>query len=154
MHLNITLTDVQVSLRDYPLPLLYIPSRTADDASPSVVFDSNLVIAEEMGPSQSVDWIPCPVVGLDDGLARNSLFVVHVPKTFMPVKTYARPLVSVLTDQTTAFAWGVSYSPAIQDVVRVLESLTPETRDPSPHIGFWDKVRTSLVIEGPDLQAS
>ncbi|KAH0839883.1 hypothetical protein J3R83DRAFT_834 [Lanmaoa asiatica] len=141
MHLNISLTAVQVSLRDYPLPLLYIPSRTGGSGSSSLIFDSNLVIAEEMGCSQSVDWIPCPVDGLKDGFAHNHPFVVRVPKTLMPVKTYARPLVSVLSDQTTAFAWGISYSPAIHDVVRVLDSLTPETRDPSPHIGFWDKLR-------------
>ena len=143
MHLNITLTAAQVSVRDYPLPLLYIPPRASDGASPSVIFDSNLVIAEEMGPSQSVDWISCPVDGLEDGFAHNRPFVVRVSKTLMPVKTYAQPLVSVLTDQTTAFAWGVSYSPAIQDIVRALDSLTPETRDPSPHLGFWDKVRIS-----------
>ncbi|KAF8556963.1 hypothetical protein OG21DRAFT_1435884 [Imleria badia] len=141
MHLNISLTAVQVALRDYPLPLLYIPSRSGDRGSPSLVFDSNLVIAEEMGPPQSVNWIPCPVDGFEDGFAHIHPLVLCVPKTIMPVKTYARPLISVLTDQTTAFAWGVSYSPAIQDLVRVLDSLTPETRDPSPHIGFWDKLR-------------
>lgn len=144
MHLNITLAAVQVSLRDYPLPLLYIPPRT-DTASPAVVFDSNLVIAEEMGSSQSVDWIPCHVDGLEDGVVP---FVVRVPKTLMPVKTYARPLVSVLAEQTTAFAWGVSYSPAIQDVIRIIDSLTPETRDPSPHLGFWDKVRIMFLVIG------
>ena len=152
MHLNITLTAVQVSLRDYPLPLLYIPSRSSDPGSPSLVFDSNLVIAEEMGPDQSVDWVPCPVDGPEDVFAHSHPLVLRVPKILMPVKTYARPLVSVLTDQTTAFAWGTSYSPAIQDVVRFLDSLTPETRDPSPHIGFWDKVRISLVIGWPDLR--
>ncbi|KAF8138424.1 golgi-body localization protein domain-containing protein [Boletus edulis] len=141
MHLSISLTAVQVSLRDYPLPLLYIPSRSGDHGSASLVFDSNLVIAEEMGPPQSVDWISCPLHGLEDGFAHIHPVVIRVPKTLMPVKTYARPLISVLTNQTTAFAWGVSYSSAIQDVVRVLDSLTPETRDPSPHIGFWDKLR-------------
>lgn len=144
MHLNISVTAAQVALRDYPLPLLYIPSRSGDRGSPSLVFDSNLVIAEEIGPPQSVDWIPCPVDGLEDRFVHIHPLVLRVPKTLMPVKTYARPLISVLTDQTTSFAWGVSYSPAIQDVVRVLDSLTPETRDPSPHIGFWDKVRISV----------
>ncbi|KIL00625.1 hypothetical protein PAXRUDRAFT_821523 [Paxillus rubicundulus Ve08.2h10] len=139
MHLNICLGSLQVTLRDYPLPLLYIPPRARDSCSPSLLFDSNLVIAEEMGPPQSVEWIPCPIVGLEEGY--STPFLIQVPKTIMPVKTYARPLVSVLADQTTAFSWGVSYSPAIQDVVRVLESLTPETRDSSPHIGFWDKLR-------------
>lgn len=146
MHLNISLTAAQVSLRDYPLPLLYIPSRSSDSGSPSLVFDSDLVIAEEMGPPQSVDWIPCFVDCLEGGSAQSHPLVLRVPKTLMPMKTYARPLVSVLTDQTTAFTWSVSYSPAIQDVVRVLESLTPETRDPSPHIGFWDKVRIPFAI--------
>ncbi|KAF8845847.1 hypothetical protein BDN67DRAFT_961498 [Paxillus ammoniavirescens] len=139
MHLNICLGSLQVTLRDYPLPLLYIPPRTRDSGSPSLLFDSNLVIAEEMGPPQSVEWIPCPIVGLTESYSTPLL--IQVPKTIMPVKTYARPLVSVLADQTTAFSWGVSYSPAIQDVVRVLESLTPEARDSSPHIGFWDKLR-------------
>ena len=140
MHLNISLTAVQVALRDYPLPLLYIPARSDDHGSPSLIFDSDLVIAEEMGPPQSVDWIPCTVDDAEDGFAHVHPLVLRIPKTLMPVKTYARPLISVLTDKTTAFTWGVSYSPAIQDVVRVLDSLTPETRDPSPHIGFWDKV--------------
>ncbi|KAF9247308.1 golgi-body localization protein domain-containing protein [Melanogaster broomeanus] len=139
MHLNISLASLQVTLRDYPLPLLYIPPRAS--GSPSLLFDSNLVVAEEMGPPQSVEWIPCPIVGLEENHVAHSPILIHVPKTIMPVKTYARPLVSVLADQTTAFAWGVSYSPAIQDIVRVLESFTPETRDSSPHIGFWDKLR-------------
>ena len=146
MHLNISLTAAQVSLCDYPLPLLYIPSRSSDSGSPSLVFDSDLVIAEEMGPPQSVDWIPCFVDCLEGGLAQSHPLVLHVPKTLTLVKTYARPLVSVLTDQTTAFTWGVSYSPAIQDVVRVLESLTPETRDPSSHIGFWDEVGITFAV--------
>ncbi|KAF9226562.1 hypothetical protein BS17DRAFT_728145 [Gyrodon lividus] len=140
MHLNISLASLQVALRDYPLPLLYIPPRS-DSGSPSLLFDSDLVVAEEMGPPQSVEWIPCSIVSLEEGYVHSTPILIHVPKTIMPMKTYARPLVSVLANQTTAFAWGVSYSPAIQDVVRVLESLTPESRDSSPHVGFWDKLR-------------
>ncbi|KIJ70055.1 hypothetical protein HYDPIDRAFT_121417 [Hydnomerulius pinastri MD-312] len=141
MHLNISLASVQISLRDYPLPLLYIPPRAAGHGSPSLLFDSDLVVAEEMGPPASVEWIPCLIGDTEESYAPSAPLTIHIPKTIMPVKTYARPSVSVLADQTTAFAWGVSYSPAIQDIVRVLESLTPETRDPSPHVGFWDKLR-------------
>lgn len=141
LHLSFALESLQSSLRDYPLPLLYIPPVTGDDGLHSLLFDSDLVIAEEMGPVSSVEWVSCPCRDPDEIAADELTMLIQVPKTLMPVKTYARPSIQVSTDDPVAFSWGVSYSPAMQDVVRVLESLTPEPRDPSPPLGFWDKVR-------------
>lgn len=140
MHITCTLKSLQVSLRDYPLPLLYIPPVPAGDSSDAFLFDSDLVIAEEMGPPSSIEWVPCSFNNCD-GSSGDVSMLIYVPKTLMPLKTYARPCLQVLAQSPTACAWGVSYNPALQDVVRVLESLTSEARDPSPSIGFWDKVR-------------
>ncbi|KAL4076077.1 golgi-body localization protein domain-containing protein [Scleroderma citrinum] len=148
LHLAFALKSLQVSLRDYPLPLLCIPPAAAGDGSHSLVFDSDLVVAEEMGPVSSVEWVPCPCYNPDEIAANQITMLIKVPKTLMPVKTYARPSIQVSSNDPVAFAWGVSYSPAIQDVVRMLESLTPEPRDPSPSIGFWDK---NLSLD-PDRQ--
>lgn len=60
MHLTLALASLQVSLRDYPLPLLYIPPLSTGDDSGTFLFDSDLVIAEELGPESSVEWVPCP----------------------------------------------------------------------------------------------
>jgi len=139
VHLAFSLTSLQVSLRDYPLPLLHIPFHSENTELPVLRFSSDLVIAEDMGPSQSVEWIPCSIGGIQGGFAQSKPLVVDLPKTIMPVKTYANPVVHVMTNGVTGFGWGASYSAATQDVVRVLESLTSEPRDPSPSIGFWDK---------------
>jgi hypothetical protein len=153
MRLNFSLTSLQVTLRDYPLPLLYIPFHSENKELPVLRLISDLVIAEDMGTSQSVEWIPCSIGGVQGGFAQSRPLVVELPKTIMPVKTYANPTVHVMTDGVTGFGWGVSYSATTQDLVRVLESLTSEPRDPSPSLGFWDKAcptnfLSSLVMGG------
>ncbi|KAG1855096.1 hypothetical protein C8R48DRAFT_776498 [Suillus tomentosus] len=141
MHLDVSLRSLQVTLRDYPLPLLHIPFHSEGKDLPVLRFISDLVIAEDMGPSQSVEWISCTIGGAQGGFVPSSPLIIEIPKTIMPVKTYANPTVKVMTDGVTIFGWGASYSATTQDLVRILESLTSETRDPSPSIGFWDKAR-------------
>ncbi|KAG2042334.1 golgi-body localization protein domain-containing protein [Suillus americanus] len=141
MHLDVSSTSLRVTLRDYPLPLLHIPFHSEGKDLPVLRFISDLIISEDMGPSQSVEWIACTIGGAQGGFVPSSPLIIKIPKTIMPVKTYANPTVKVMTDGVTAFGWGVSYSATTQDLVRVLESLTSETRDLSPSIGFWDKAR-------------
>ncbi|KZT12507.1 uncharacterized protein LAESUDRAFT_638973 [Laetiporus sulphureus 93-53] len=140
LHINFTLASLRFTYREYPLPLLCVPRCTADDSA-ALVFDSDLVIAEEMGSDASVEWFPSEIVEVNSGVHGASPLFIHVPKTIMPVKTYALPTLRVLTDNTTDFAWGVSYGPATQDLMRVIDTLSHAPRDPSPPIGFWDKLR-------------
>jgi hypothetical protein len=139
MHVKLNLSSLRVTLRDYPLPLINIPPH-ADKNTAAAEFETDLVIAEEMGTDMSVDWIDCPVVEPCHGIYGVAPLSISVPKTIMPVKTYASPVVRFLTNDVTIFSWGVSYGPATQDLMRVAESLSCSSRDSSPSIGFWDKV--------------
>ena len=139
MHLNISLGSLRVSIRDYPLPLLSI-EENPKNCVVAFDLDTDLVIAEEMGTTRSIDRIECPVVGLDGDIKGTKAMTVHVPKTMMPVKTYACPIIHVATEQVTSFTWGNSYGASTQDVTRIIETLTHPPPDPSPVIGFWDKV--------------
>ena len=105
-----------------------------------------LVVAEEMGTDLSVDWIDCPVVESHYGVRGASEMSILVPKTIMPVKTYANPVVRVTTNATTVLSWSVSYTAAIQDLMKVIETLSSSPRDPSPVVGFWDKVGGFTVL--------
>ncbi|KZT20386.1 hypothetical protein NEOLEDRAFT_1122781 [Neolentinus lepideus HHB14362 ss-1] len=140
LHINLSLASLRVALRDYPLPLLNIPKDEGRDAA-VFAFQTDLVIAEEIGTPRSVDWFECGVLRAHYGTVGASSFVLCVPKTIMPVKTYANPVVRVTTDGVTDFTWGVSYQAATQDIMRVIDNLTSAPRDSSPAIGFWDKMR-------------
>ena len=146
MHLNFSVSSVRLSSREYPLPLFNVPVHSKIGEA-GLIFDSDVVIAEEMGTEESVEWVDCAIVRPHSGLHGASPLYVAVPKTIMPVKTYAHPHIRVNTDDVTDFAWGVSYGPVTQDVMRVVDTLSHAPRDSSPAIGFWDKVRTSSLSE-------
>lgn len=137
LHLTWTADSFLVTLRDYPLPLIEVAEGPA-----SWSLTTNLVVAEEDGPDTSVDWFPCNIPPPGPPAARA--LELSIPKTIMPVKTYACPEIRIQTPHITDFCWGVSYTPAIQDVMRVLDTLSSAPRDPSPPVGFWDKLRLIL----------
>ncbi|KAG9096705.1 hypothetical protein FRC06_008417 [Ceratobasidium sp. 370] len=142
LSLRWEMRSAAATLRDYPLPLLQI--RANPDQLPTWTASTDLVIAEEIGPSDSVEWLRSVVVPDGLGLANQPGFSLLVPKTGMPVKTYANPVVHVTSSSPTNISWGVSYQPCVSDVMRILESLTHPSRDPSSPLGFWDKIRMSL----------
>ena len=139
LHIHLTLSALHTTLRDYPLPLVSIPA-PRDGTKTAFEFDTDLVIAEELGTDQSVDWVECPLIMLNQGAQGVMPFSLSVPKAIMPVKSYANPIIKATTDRATMFTWGVSYGPAIQDLMRIIDTLTTASQDESPPIGFWDKV--------------
>ncbi|KAF8663414.1 hypothetical protein AX16_000986 [Volvariella volvacea WC 439] len=150
MHLALTVSSLRVALRDYPLPLFAVPPHQDTDL-PSLQLTTDFVIAEEMGTEQSVEWFDVVVLDPDDGTPGVAPLHFFVPKTILPVKMYANPDLQITSEGITSFSWGVSYGPAIQDLMRVIEGLSSPPRDPSPVVGFWDKMR--LVLHG-SLRAS
>ncbi|KAH9943489.1 golgi-body localization protein domain-containing protein [Epithele typhae] len=143
MHINFTVSSLRLTFREYPLPLLHIPP-SVKGSQPALDFDSDLVIAEEMGDKASVQWVKCEIIKAHSGIHGAAPLAVKIPKTIMPVKTYARPIIRVMTDRVTDFSWGVSYQAATQDMMRVLDTLSHAPRDSSPAVGFWDKLRLIL----------
>ncbi|KAL5488078.1 FMP27 [Sanghuangporus weigelae] len=142
-HLHMTMGSTCVTLRDYPLPLLNIVQDSPSKVEAWMV-DTDFVIAEEVGREASVVWRECPVVREGSNGVGSKPLTLSVSKTTMPIKTYANPTVNVLTSQLTEFCWCNSYAPALQDAMRVLDTLTTPPPDPSPHLGFWDKIRLAI----------
>ncbi|TCD68203.1 hypothetical protein EIP91_011375 [Steccherinum ochraceum] len=141
MHLDLSVSSFRIALREYPLPLLNIPPHSQKD-TPGLIFDTDLVIAEEMILSESgVQWVECAIVKAHRGIHGASPLSIAVPKTLNPVKTYATPIMRVTTDDVSDLSWGIGYSPAMQDFMRVVDTLSHSPRDSSPAIGFWDKLR-------------
>lgn len=141
MHLELALDSARFVLRDLLLPILNVPP-TIDRKA--LVFSTDLVIGEEVGPDYSVRWVQCDVAGEHADALGTAPFNMLIPKTTMPVKTYAQPEINVNTTGITDMAWGVSFLPIIQEVMKVIDTLSTLPIDPSPSLGFWDKLRLIL----------
>lgn len=142
LHFSWKLEEARCQLRDYPLPLLHIPPMPQGGGHDFAAWEceADLVIAEEMGGPESVRRVPCAIVPADSG-GGQALYSMVVPRSAMTVKTYATPTVRIKTPYATRIGWGNSVAPAIQDVAKVLDTLSKASPDPSERIGFWDKIR-------------
>ncbi|KAG2234621.1 hypothetical protein INT48_003429, partial [Thamnidium elegans] len=149
-HLSIKAGQTWIKVRDYPLPLLYVPPQTLteDDASSSTrrsrnqsrvswSLEGNYALGDELGGSCGSRIIDIPII---PGLGSLG-YTLSAVRTTSPVKFYSVVDYHILTSSLSTICWSMSYSPAIQDIMRVLESLSAEQVDPSSRLGFWDKVR-------------
>ncbi|GAA5855492.1 hypothetical protein JCM9279_006025 [Rhodotorula babjevae] len=143
VHFSWTMTEARFQLRDYPLPLLHVP-RSGRPEQPSWTCESDLVVGEEVGGLESVRRVPCAIIPQHVFEGQGAPYAIVVPRSAMPTKTYASPVIQIRSADPLRFGWGNSMQPAIQDVARVFDTLTKASPDPSERIGFWDKIRLQL----------
>jgi hypothetical protein len=145
-HLNWQMSEARIHLRDYPLPMLYIPPvQQPQSEAKSFQLSTDFVIAEEVGPANSIRYVSATIVPRElAGSQQNLPYILQVPRTAMPIKTYALPEINITSTWATRIGWGNSIQPTIQDVMRVIDSLTKAPPDPSERMGFWDKLRLIL----------
>ena len=145
MNLQINMGEARMTLRDYPLPLLHVPAIRPGQSPrlPSWSLKTDFVIAEEFRGPISTKQVAVEVVPASKFFVTQppSGFAIDVRRTVSPVKTYSDVDVSINTSASTKITWGTSYQPAIQDMMMVIEAFTKPQVDPSPRVGFWDKIR-------------
>lgn len=148
MHMLWRMSEWRIELRDYPLPLLHVPPTHSNqpDHLKSWEFEADFCIAEQLGGEESIRHVPVVVVPQATGHPEATEYGMLIPKVAMPVKFYGSPTVKIHSSYPTRFVWGQSIQPTIQDVQRVFDGVTSPPHDPSPRIGFWDKL--PLVMHG------
>ncbi|KXH64519.1 hypothetical protein CNYM01_10851 [Colletotrichum nymphaeae SA-01] len=149
MHVSIDLSEARISLRDYPLPLIHIPSLKAGQSTrlPAMSLKTNFVIAEEFRGMESTRRIKVNIVPPrihEPGGSNEGGFAIDVRRTIGPVKSYSNMRVEINTALPTRITWGPAYQPAIQDMMMGIESFTKPQIDPSERVGFWDKIRLNF----------
>ncbi|PKI82543.1 hypothetical protein MVES1_003814 [Malassezia vespertilionis] len=143
LHLHWRMSECVVRLRDYPLPLLYIPPAATDHTNPGApCFDAegDMCIAERLGDDYSIRHVPATIVPALQGPQDAKEHGMLVPKSVLSPQIYGQLNVDVHAKQPTIFAWGQSMQPAIQDLIRMFDGITGPPHDPSPKPGPWDKL--------------
>ncbi|KAL8304644.1 hypothetical protein RB600_007851 [Gaeumannomyces tritici] len=149
MNVAVDMGEVKVSLRDYPLPLLHVPSLKAGQSPrlSALSLKTDFVIAEEFHGSESTRRVRVTIIPPKEPSPEslgNGGFAIDVRRTVGPVKSYSDINVDINTALPTKLTWGPCYQPAIQDMMMAIESFTKPQLDPSERVGFWDKIRLNL----------
>ncbi|KAJ1599133.1 hypothetical protein NDA14_002572 [Ustilago hordei] len=148
MHIKWEMEEWRVTLRDYPMPLLHVPPthRHETDSRKAWTFEGDIVVAEQLGGPESIRHVPAVIVPAATGHPDAIEYGIVISKVAMTVKMYGTPTVKLRTPFPTRLVWGQSIQPTIQDVMRVIDGITPPPHDPSPKLGFWDKL--PLILHG------
>jgi hypothetical protein len=149
MHVKIDMGEAKISLRDYPLPLLHVPSLKAGQSLklPGLSMQTDFVIAEEFRGAESTRRIRVNIIPpriSEPGLPDKKGFAIDVRRTVGPVKSYSDMKIDINTAHPTRVTWSPSYQPAVQDMMMAIESFTKPQLDPSDRVGFWDKIRLNF----------
>ncbi|OAA38343.1 hypothetical protein NOR_06733 [Metarhizium rileyi] len=146
MHVAVQMGEARLTLRDYPLPLLHIPSLKTGQSQrvQSVSLKADFVLAEEFRGHESTRKVRVNVVpprSSEPMSSNEGSFAIEVRRSIGPVKSFSEVFMDINTALPTRITWGPCYQPAVQDMMMVIESFTKPQVDPSERVGFWDKLR-------------
>ncbi|POS87663.1 hypothetical protein EPUL_002910 [Erysiphe pulchra] len=149
MHIQIDMGEARATLRDYPLPLIHVPSIKPNQSSrlPAWSLKANFVIGEEFRNNESSRNVKIEIVppkASNKGTQGQDRFTIDIYRTISAIKSYSDITVDINTANPTHITWGSSFQPAIQDMMMTIETFTKPQIDPSDRIGFWDKIRYSF----------
>ncbi|MBW0479720.1 hypothetical protein O181_019435 [Austropuccinia psidii MF-1] len=151
MHISWQMEGATIKLRDFPLHLFSLPRPQAQNGAsqerelPQYTwqFESDFVIAEEMCGIESILSVPSLIVPSHYS-TEGKQYAINIPKGVMPIKSYADPMIKIQSTVPVRLGWGNSMQPAVQDMMRVIDSISKPPVDLSDRLGFWDKVRLVL----------
>ncbi|KAJ1565886.1 hypothetical protein HK096_007815, partial [Nowakowskiella sp. JEL0078] len=134
--------ELLLLLKDYREPFLHIPPASGSDKNVSWSTEGLIVLAEKLAGEESQRKIIIPL-GSD---ANDWLPTICVTRTMNPPKIYSSTNTTISPGILIRFTWGAALEGAVADMVRVIETFTMPSMDPSAPIGWWDKLR--LMIHG------
>ncbi|OBA27604.1 hypothetical protein HANVADRAFT_30865 [Hanseniaspora valbyensis NRRL Y-1626] len=131
LNVTLNLKMLKLQLRDYALPLMNFQN---------TILQGDLILGETMPDAYGTRqvWVPF-IKGCNKDA--NNVFGSNIIRTINSVKFFMNLKVNIDSPQPTILTWGKSLQPAIQAVMMWFDFLTKPPLDPSPKIGFWDKIR-------------
>lgn len=129
-------TDLwELRLRDYPLPVLSFPNTSTK---------GDVIFCEQMPDDMAYHTVYVPFVkstSTGKYTEINSIYGSHIIRTMNSVKSFANCTTTTNSTEPVNITWGKSLQPGIESLMLWFDYLTKPRLDPSPKLGFWDKMR-------------
>lgn len=145
-YVDIGVREVRIHARDYPLPLLYLPEATdSRGKGNALIMKGNLVICEALTlAKEHLRQLEVQLTKVTIGSQPNNFDKLIIKSSMASTKLYTDLDVQFGSKAPSRFVWGQSYQFAIQQIMANVDQFSKPPVDPSPKIGFWDKVRYIL----------
>lgn len=150
MYLDLCVEELRINLRDYPLPLLHLPRALNSEGRGKALFmRGHLIICEALVLAKEhmrrLD-VNLSRIHKESGGERSKYEKLLINKSMSTVKLYSDLDIRFGSDAPCRFVWGQSYQFGIQQSMLNFDSFSKPPIDPSPKLGFWDKMR--YIIHG------
>jgi hypothetical protein len=133
LEIKATWCGVDARIRDYHNPVMYLASNGGTVCETSGL----LVLAEPMTDPECYRYVILP---LEDD------HPCIITRNVNPTKIYCDLSTTINSDASLSLCSGAAYEPALADVINIIDNCTNATENPSPPLGWWDKLR--LVLHG------
>lgn len=144
MKIVLTASEVRVHLRDFPLPLVYVPNyKSAERWSNSFILKATLVFSEPL-PKSDNEYFYLKIPMFDKIDEDSSLYLWQAPKTITSVKCYYESECEINSDNPTLVTWSTAYQAVLRQLNICFDTFSKAKNDPSPKLGIWDKMRNIL----------
>lgn len=144
-HINLGMSEMRMHLRDYPVPLLYVPPKQ-DKNDRTFFMSGHLVFCEELlRAKEATRVINVPLVP-DYNESYYEHYLLTLQKSLSSIKIHTDLGVKFLSNHITRISWSPSYLFGIQQMMLSLDEFSKPPIDPSMKLGFWDKLR--FVLHG------
>ena len=144
LFVKLHVLEVRMHLRDYPLPMLHIPR--SDDRK-VLGMQGNFIISEAfITNKENLRRMQVPLSKVLKDTKSEDFYSLCIDKSLSTVKLYSDMKFKILPSDPARFVWGQSYQFGIQQIMLNMDQFSKPPVDPSPKLGFWDKLR--LIFHG------
>lgn len=147
-YIDAAIGETVMHLRDFPLPLLHLPrSLDKNGIGKAVKMKGNLIISEALTlDPEHLRKLEVQLTKVTErpDMQPNRFDKLIIEKTLATVKLYTDLEVKFDSELPSRFVWGSSYQFGIQQIMLNVDQFSKPPVDPSPKLGFWDKLRLTL----------
>lgn len=148
--LDLGVEEVRMHLRDYPLPLLHLPRAVDTNGNGrALLMQGHLLITESLVLDEKhLRKLKIQLSKTTDssGFQPNRFDNLIIERSLSTVKLFTDLDVLFDSNSPSRFVWGQSYQFGIQQIMLNMDQFSKPPLDPSPKLGFWDKMR--LLLHG------